>query len=459
MVASACGQIVEVKGIMVSTTLSSLSPAEVHGVLSRHIFADGEDLVLDFDRSEGAYLFDAKSSRRFLDFMTFFASNPLGYNHPKMKDAEFRKRLLRVAEIKPSLSDFYSVEYAQFVETFAQHCKPEHFKYAFFIEGGALAVENTLKVAFDWKVRRNRAKGIAGERGHQILHFKEAFHGRSGYTLSLTNTDPAKTDLYPKFSWPRVDNPKLVFPQTEETERDVRAREQQALDQIEAAFAQAGDDIAGILIEPIQGEGGDNHFSGEFLQTLERIAHEQECFFIVDEVQTGIGMTGKMWAYEHFGLKPDALAFGKKTQCCGCLVGGRVDEEPQNVFKVRSRINSTWGGNLTDMVRFARILEIVDQDGLIENARVTGERLLTGLRGLERERSGLLRNARGRGLLVAFDLETPERRKLALQAFRERGLLALPCGAQSVRFRPPLSVTAADVDAGLQILRDGMKSI
>jgi hypothetical protein len=159
---AASGQAVETKGLMASTTLSSLSPAEVHGVLSRHIFADGEDLVLDFERSEGAYLFDARSGRRFLDFMTFFASNPLGYNHPKMKDAEFRRLLLRVAELKPSLSDFYSVEYAQFVETFARHCKPAHFKYAFFIEGGALAVENTLKVAFDWKVRRNRAKGIAG---------------------------------------------------------------------------------------------------------------------------------------------------------------------------------------------------------------------------------------------------------------------------------------------------------
>ena len=444
---------------MASTTLSSLSPAEVHGVLSQHIFADGEDLVLDFERSEGAYLFDAKSKRPLLDFMTFFASNPLGYNHPKMKDAEFRRLLLRVAELKPSLSDFYSVEYAQFVETFAKHCKPAHFKYAFFIEGGALAVENALKVAFDWKVRRNRAKGIAGERGHQILHFKEAFHGRSGYTLSLTNTDPAKTDLFPKFKWPRVDNPKLFFPSTQDSEREVRAREQQSLDQIKAAFDEHGDDIAAILIEPIQGEGGDNHFRGEFLQALERIAREQQCFFIVDEVQTGIGMTGKMWAYEHFGLSPDALAFGKKTQCCGCLVGGRVDEEPQNVFKVRSRINSTWGGNITDMVRFARILEIIDQDLLIENARVVGERLLSGLREIERERSPLVQNARGRGLLIAFDLDTPERRKQALLAFRERGLLALPCGVQSVRFRPPLSLSARDADQGLEILRQGLGAI
>src|SRR5687768_9942522 len=304
-----------------TSILNKVSPAEVHGVLGRHMLADGFDLVFDFEKSHGSWLHDARAGRDYLDFVTFTASNPIGYNHPGMKDPEFLKVLHRVAQLKPALSDLYSVEYAQFVETFGRLALPPYMKYAFFIEGGTLGVENALKAAFDWKVRRNKAKGVAGERGSQVIHFREAFHGRSGYTLSLTNTDPVKTDYFPKFPWPRVLNPKLRFPVTPEVEKDVAAAEQRSMEQIDRAFTDNPDDIAAIIIEPIQAEGGDNHFRPEFLQALQRKANENEVFFIVDEVQTGVGLTGRMWAHEHFGIRPDALAFGKKTQVCGCLVG------------------------------------------------------------------------------------------------------------------------------------------
>jgi len=364
----------------------------------------------------------------------------------------------RVAQLKPSLSDLYTVEYAWFVDTLQRLAMPAHLKYAFFIEGGALAVENALKVAFDWKVRRNRAKGIAGERGQQVIHFKDAFHGRSGYALSLTNTDRAKTDLFPRFSWPRVDNPKLRFPVTDDVLRDVAAAEQQSLEQIREAFESNPDDIAALIVEPIQAEGGDHHFRAEFLQALQRICKERECFFVVDEVQTGIGITGRMWGHEHFGLQPDALAFGKKTQCCGILVGPKVDEEPENVFKVPSRINSTWGGNLTDMVRCARFLEIIDEDRLVENAKSIGELLLSGLEAIQRE-AGAMSNARGRGLMIAFDLETPELRKRTLELMRREGLLALACGKRSVRFRPALNLSRTDAAVGLEIVRRSLRSL
>jgi L-lysine 6-transaminase len=444
---------------MSTSTLAPLSPADVHATLARHILADGLPLVFDFERSHGAWVHDARTGLEHLDFMTFFGSSPIGYNHPKMKDPEFQRTLLRVAQFKPALSDIYSVEYARFVDTFGRLAKPAYLPHAFFVEGGTLAVENTLKIAFDWKVRRNRAKGIPGEKGQQVIHFREAFHGRSGYALSLTNTDPRKTDLFPKFSWPRIDNPKLRFPLTPEIERDVAAAEQHALEQVRRAFAEHPDDIAAIIIEPIQAEGGDNHFRAEFLQALQSLADEHACFFIVDEVQTGIGLTGRMWAHEHFGLRPDALAFGKKTQCCGCLAGPKVDQEPENVFKVSSRINSTWGGNLTDMLRFARFLEIVDEERLIENARSVGEHLLAGLRALQAELGGLMSNARGRGLMVAFDLDTTERRGRALEAILAQRLLLLPCGARSIRFRPPLDLTRAEADTGLDLLRAALKGL
>jgi len=444
---------------MTTSTLSRITPAEVHTTLGRYLQADGLDLVFDYEKSHGAWVHDARTGREHLDFATFFASCPIGYNHPKMKDPDFLRVLHRVAQLKPTLSDIYTVEYAQFVETLGRLAKPSYMKYVFFIEGGALGVENTLKTAFDWKVRRNRRKGIPGGKGKQILHFREAFHGRSGYTLSLTNTDPVKTDDFPKFSWPRVENPKLRFPLTPEAEGDVLAAEQRSLAQIERAFVDNPDDIAAIIIEPIQAEGGDNHFRPEFLRALQGAARKHDCFFIVDEVQTGIGLTGRMWGHEHFGLQPDALAFGKKTQVCGCMVGPRVDEEPENVFKVPSRINSTWGGGLTDMVRFGRYLEIIDEDGLVENARVVGEHLLRGLRELEGVTSGRLRNARGRGLMIAFDLPTPDLRDRAYEALLANGLLLLTCGVQSIRFRPPLNLSAAEADRGLEIVRKTLKEL
>jgi len=444
---------------MTVSTLTPISPTEVHAILGRYMLADGFELVFDYEKSHGAWVHDSRSGREYLDFCTFFASNPVGYNHPKMKDPEFLKVLHRVAQLKPALADLYSVEYAWFVDVFGRLAMPAHMRYAFFIEGGTLGVENALKTAFDWKVRRNRAKGIGGVKGQQVLHFRQAFHGRSGYALSRTNTDPGKTDFVPRFPWPRVENPGLRFPVTPEVERDVVAAEQRALDQVEKAFAENPDDIAAILIEPIQAEGGDIHFRPEFLRALQGKARQHEAFFVLDEVQTGVGITGKMWAHEHFGLEPDAVAFGKKMQVCGCMVGPRVDEEPENVFKVSSRINSTWGGGLTDMVRFARYLEVIDEDGLVENARVVGSDLLRGLRQVESEFSGLLSNTRGLGLMIALDLPTPELRNKVHEAMIEAGLLLLACGVRSIRFRPALNITRAEAYQGLDILRTALKKV
>lgn len=444
---------------MTTASLKSIAPDEVHRILRRHIQADGLDLVFDHDRSHGNWLHDARTGREFLDFLSFFGSNPLGFNHPGLSDPDYLATLHRVARVKPSLSDVYCAEYAAFVDSMARLAKPAYMRHLFFVEGGALAVENALKTAFDWKVRRNLARGVPGQRGSQIIHFRQAFHGRSGYTLSLTNTDPTKTRYFPTFPWPRIDNPKLRFPVTPEVEREVAAAEQRALEQVRRAFADHPDDVAAIIIEPIQAEGGDNHFRGEFLRALQSLCHEHECLFIVDEVQTGMGMTGKMWCFEHFGLEPDVLAFGKKAQVCGIMAGPRIDEEPENVFAVPSRINSTWGGNLTDMVRCQRVLEIVVQDRLVDNAHRVGEALLGGLVALQDELGGRIGNARGRGLMIAFDLETPALRDAARRAIVAAGLLLLPCGERSLRFRPSLSVTLEEANEAIARVRSGLKSL
>ena len=434
------------------THKTAITPDTVRQTLGRHMLADGFDMVLDLVKSQGPYLHDSNGNRTYLDFFTFFASNPMGMNHPKMVENEaFLEKIGRVALHNPSNSDAYTVEMAEFVETFSRVGIPESMPKAFFVAGGGLAVENALKTAFDWKVQKNFQKGYRKEKGHMVLHFDEAFHGRTGYTMSLTNTDPTKVAYFPKFDWPRISNPKMVFPMDQQNTEQVVEAEKKAIAQAECYFEMYKDDIAAIIIEPIQGEGGDNHFRPEFHQALRDLADRHEALLIHDEVQTGVGLTGKFWAHEHY-VEPDILAFGKKAQVCGILANNRIDDVDTNVFKVSSRINSTWGGNLVDMVRFTRYLEIIEEDGLVDNAAKTGSYLLEHLGKLTGEFDHI-NNVRGRGLMCAFDFPNAEMRAHFLKSAFNHGLLMLPCGTHSVRFRPPLTVQEEHIDEGMDIIR------
>lgn len=435
-----------------------IHPANVHEVIGKHMLLDAFDMVIDLRRSEGAYLYDSKTNRRFLDFFTFVASMPLGMNHPKMRTPEFLEKLQTAAMNKITNSDIYCTELAEFVEVFSRVAMPDYLPYTFFVEGGTLGVENALKAAFDWKVRKNFAKGYKEERGTQVIHFQRAFHGRSGYTLSITNTDPVKVNYFPKFKWPRILNPTITFPLNEQNLKNVIQAEQTAIGQIKEAIRANKDDIACIIIEPIQGEGGDNQFRFEFFRELRTIADDNDIMLIFDEVQTGIGLTGKMWAHQHY-IEPDMISFGKKTQVCGFLCGRRIDEVKDNVFKVASRLNSTWGGNIVDMVRSQRYLEIVEEENLVEHARTTGKYLLDQLHAMQAEFPKMISNARGLGLFCAFDLrDGAERLTLRNKAY-ERGLVILGCGDRSIRFRPPLNVTRNELDEGLNILRQSLKEM
>jgi len=435
-----------------------VQPNAVLDTLRKYIHVDGLNVVMDLERSKGAYIYDSRDNRVFLDMFSFVASNPLGMNHPKMNTPEFINYIGKVALNKPSNSDIYCAEMAEFVQAFFKIAVPSYFKYAFFIEGGGLAVENALKTAFDWKVRKNFKKGNKNELGHKIIHFKEAFHGRTGYTMSLTNTDPTKTALYPKFDWPRITNPKVKFPLNENNLDEVVKLEKQAIAEIYKALAENKDDIAAIIIEPIQGEGGDNHFRKEFFEQLRKICDENEMLLIFDEVQTGVGMTGKWWAHQHY-VQPDIIAFGKKSQVCGILAGEKIDEIPDNVFHTASRINSTWGGNLVDMVRFKKYLEIIQEENLVENAETVGAYLLGKLEDLQMKYPKILSNARGKGLYCAIDLPSGELRKKMLDEVFKKNVIMLGSGAKSVRFRPSLNITTAHIDEALEVIESVVKEL
>ena len=436
----------------------AIKPVDVHKTLSKYIIVDGFDFVLDLKKSKGCQIYDSKADRYFLDCFSFFASAPLGCNHPKLANPEFIKKIGEVAVNKPTNSDIYTVEMAEFVDSFAKNVLPNYFKHLFFVSGGALAVENGIKTAFDWKIRKNLKRGKK-ESGSQIIHFREAFHGRTGYTLSLTNTyNLDKIKYYTKFDWPRIINPKITFPLNDKNLKKVKELENQAISEIDKAVAKNQDDIAGVIIEPIQGEGGDNHFRKEFFQELRKLCNNHEMMFILDEVQSGIGLTGKMWAYEHFDFKPDIVAFGKKTQVCGIMVGDRVDEIKDNVFKVSSRLNSTWGGNLVDMVRCQKYLEVIKEEKLVKNAEIQGQRLLEGLRDISYKYPDKIFNVRGLGLMCAFDLISPKKRDELRKKLYSNGLILIGCGEKTIRFRPPLIINSKEINKALSIIDKALQS-
>ena len=440
-----------------------VDPKNVHSMIGKHMLADGMEQVIDLNKSHGSWLVDARDGKEYLDLFSMFASMPIGYNHPLL--LENKERLIAPTLNKITNSDIYSTEMAEFVSTMGRIAQPDYLPYAFYVEGGALAVENALKAAFDWKVRKNLAAGI-GEKGSKIIHFKECFHGRTGYTMSMTDSpDPRKTMYYPQFDWPRIDNPTINFPLDEESLNKVIQAENTAVDQILEALDKNKNEIAALIIEPIQGEGGDNHFRCEFFQQLRQLADEHEFLLIYDEVQTGAGITGSMWAHQQFNpnkcncdcnnanTQPDIISFGKKTQVCGIFAGKKLDEVENNVFHESSRLNSTWGGNIVDMVRITIYLEIIAKEKLVENASLNGHYLLNKLQGIQEEYSDIISNARGRGLFAAFDLQDSEQRDSLVNLIISEGALILGSGKKSIRFRPHLTISKEEIDLADQIIR------
>jgi L-lysine 6-transaminase len=440
-------------GLTVETTADvAISPEQVHEVLGQHVLDDGFKLVYDSRASHGSWLVDELSGQEYLDLYTFFASAPLGSNPRGLADnPEFMAVLAEAAANKPANPDIYTTHYAQFVETFVRVLGDPALPHLFFVEGGALAVENALKTAFDWKSRRNEAAGRPPGLGSKVLHLTRAFHGRSGYTLSLTNTEPNKTDRFPKFDWPRIDVPAVRFPVADHL-AEIEEAEARALAQARAAFEEYPHDIACFIAEPIQGEGGDNHMRPEFLQAMQDLCHTYDALFVLDEVQTGVGVTGTVWAYQQLGLDPDIVAFAKKVQVGGIMAGRRVDEVADNVFTVSGRINSTWGGGLADMVRSRRLLEIIERDELIDQAAKVGDWLLGELQALGERHAELVSNVRGRGLMCALDLPARAARDTVVRRMLDERVILLPAGERTVRFRPALDVTEQELEFGLAAL-------
>ena len=435
----------------------SIDPKKVKQILGKNILADGFDPVIDLEKSSGSWIVDQRDGVKYLDMFSMYASGSVGYNHPYILG--HKEKLGEIAVNKTTLSDIYNVYYAEFVETFDRIAMPSYLKNAFFIDGGSLAVENALKAAFDWKRRINMSKG-SKVNGDKVIYFNQAFHGRTGYTLTLTNTaDPRKTMYFPKFPWFKVDNPYINFPLTSDVLKDLIKQENAVIESIKEIVENNTDDIAALILEPIQGEGGDNHFRDEFMVQLKNICDNNDIILIFDEVQTGIGLTGKMWAHEHFSVKPDIISFGKKTQVCGMLAGDKIYNLEDNVFKESSRINSTFGGNLIDMYRFKLILEIIDNESLLDNTIKMGNYLLDSIASLADEFPGYVTNPRGKGLFCAFDMPSGIERDKLIGILLDKNIMILGSGLKSIRFRPHLNVLKEDLDICINAIHDSIKEM
>jgi L-lysine 6-transaminase len=423
---------------------------EVVTALRAQVTGDLLDIVVDLDSGDGCRLRDLRDGSEYLDMTMFFSSAPLGHGHPALRDPGFEAALVRSGRVKPANPDFATVEQARFADTFRRVVGDPHLPLLFFVDGGTLAVENALKVAFDWKSKLNARNGIAVG-GSRVLHLEHAFHGRSGYTLSLTNTDPVKIRAYPKFDWPRIPSP-AVAPGPAWDNPDLLPDERMALDVAEAALRRYGREIACFVYEPIQGEGGDRHLRPKFLRAMQDLCAAWDVLTVADEVQTGL--TGGAWAYEALGLAPDLVAFGKRFQVCGVMGGRRVLDIEDNAFRECSRISSTWGGSLVDMVRATRILEVVESDDLFIHSGQMGELLLSELHGLVETFPTVLRDPRGRGLMCAVSFRDPSHRDRAITIAREHyRTLFLPSGPDSLRWRPPLTVRPDEIADAISALR------
>ncbi|MFT4204769.1 MAG: L-lysine 6-transaminase [Chitinophagaceae bacterium] len=416
--------------------------------LSKHLLADGFPLVMDLEQSHGSYIVTTEGDT-YLDMFTMFASSAIGYNHPYIVAQE--GFLGKMAVNKPAMSDIYTEQFADFVDTFARVAMPAEMQYAFFVDGGGLGVENALKAAFDWRTRLNLSRGVEKEAG-KVIHFQQAFHGRTGYTLSLTNTSDSRKYMYfPKFDWPRIINPKLHFPLADASLEQTKALEKQAFQQIEDALQKHPNEIACIIVETIQAEGGDNYFRKEFFQKIRAICDQHEILMILDEVQTGVGLTGKMWAFQNYDVLPDIVAFGKKAQIAGIFANNKkIDQVAHHVFKESSRINSTFGGNYLDMLRFKLVLEVIEKDKLIDNAATVGAYLLEQIKQLPADK---ISNQRGIGLFCSMDFPTTETRDQFLKKTYENKLLIAGCGDTTVRFRPALNVSKTEIDEAVGIIK------
>jgi 4-aminobutyrate aminotransferase/(S)-3-amino-2-methylpropionate transaminase len=405
---------------------------------------------LDYNKSHGNYLVDADGNRM-LDVFAQIASLPLGYNHPRLFQILSDPQNIWVSANRPALGVLPPLGWADQLKNILDGLAPKGMGNIVTMACGSTANENAFKAVFiKWMDDKrggvpptqdelnSSMLGIApGCPDLSILSFTGAFHGRTFGCLAATRSKPIHKLDIPHFNWPMANFPQLWYPLDEHAERNA-AEEKRCLDEVrdllEENHANSAQPIAGMIIEPIQAEGGDNHASPDYFRKLRALAKEYGVSFIVDEVQSGGGVTGKFWAHEHWELQdpPDIVTFAKKTQIAGFFTTEAM--KPKEGY----RIFNTWMGDPSKMMMLEGILDVYKEESLLENASITGKFLLEGLEAIQKRHPGMLGRARGQGTFTAISVYNTETRDKLIAGLRQKGIESGGCGAYTIRLRPAM---------------------
>jgi len=405
------------------------------------------NMMADYQASVGNYIADLDGNY-LLDVYAQIASIPVGYSNPNLLLAATSPDMASAIINRPAIGNFPSSDWASVLETGMLRVAPKGLNQVFTAQAGSEANELAFKAAFMWRRQQERGRDTEftleeinssmnnqapGAPNLSILSFKTAFHGRLFGSLSTTRSKPIHKLDIPAFDWPQASFPALKYPLADHAEENAR-EEARCLAEVEELITTFHSPPAAVIVEPIQSEGGDNHASPAFFRGLRDLTKKHGVLLIVDEVQTGVGATGKFWAHEHWNLKdpPDMVTFSKKAQTAGYYYGN-PELRPNKPY----RQFNTWIGDPARALLFKAIINEIERLGLVEHTAETGTYLYAGLADLAKKFPGEIQNLRGQGQGTFIAWDSP-RRDEVLKKAKSVGINVGGSGERAVRLRPML---------------------